>query len=200
MGGGRSGILHAKIHHPTQELPMSLPRPVEALWNELEAVRGRVLAEVDGLSQAQADWRPAPTEWSVGEIVDHLTLAEINTGKLTTKLTREAEGTPAPFPAALAGFTPLPSWPPGPAEAPPVVRPAGGKPIAELLGTMRATRARSRQSIEKLGTLDPRQLTFKHFRLGDLDLAQWWQLQAQHDSTHLEQIRAVKAAPGFPAR
>ena len=83
---------------------MSLPEPVERLWRELESVRAEILEEAEGLSQAQADWKPADKEWSVGEIVHHLTIAEIATGKLTTKLTREAEaaGTAKPFPANYA--------------------------------------------------------------------------------------------------
>jgi hypothetical protein len=179
---------------------MTLPRAVQSLWDHLEAVRAEVLREVEGLSQAQADWKPDAREWSVGEVLDHLTIAEVATGKLTTKLTREAEaaGAARPFPADLPAFAPMPSPPPGPAEAPPVVWPGHGKPIGELLATMRATRQRSRQSIEKLATIDPRPLVFKHFRLGDLSLAQWWQLQADHDGIHLEQIRAIERAPGFP--
>lgn len=179
---------------------MSLPKPVETLWTELESVRAEVLEEAERLSQRQADWKPSERDWSVGEIVHHLTIAEIATGKLTTKLTREAEaaGPPARFPADLVAFSPLPPAPPGSAEAPPVVWPEHGKPIGELLSVMRATRERSRQSIEKLATLDSRALTFKHFRLGDLDLAQWWMLQASPDGTHLAQVRDVTRAPGFP--
>jgi hypothetical protein len=181
---------------------MALPRPVEQLWNDLQAVRAQVLREAEGLSQAQADWKPTEKDWSVGEVIDHLTIAEVATGKLTTKLTREADagGRLAPFPAGLSAFAPVPAQPPGPAEAPPVVWPSYGKPIAELIATMRATRERSRQSIERLATLDPRPLTFKHFRLGEMDLAQWWALQAEHDGIHLAQIREVKRAPGFPGR
>jgi hypothetical protein len=63
---------------------------------------------------------------------------------------------------------------------------------------MKATRERSRSSIEKIATLDPRRLVFKHFRFGDLTLDQWWQLQARHDRLHLGQLRDVKAASGFP--
>jgi hypothetical protein len=179
---------------------MSLPKPVDALWSELQAVRAEILREADGLSQGQADWRPSEKEWSVGEVVHHLTLAEIATGKLTTKLTREAEaaGAAGGFPADLTAFRPFPAPPAGAADAPEVVWPERGKSIAELLATMRATRERSRQSIEKLASLDPRPLKFKHFRLGELDLAQWWQLQAHHDGIHLAQIREIKAAPGFP--
>lgn len=179
---------------------MSLPTAVAALWEDLQAVRAEVLREAEGLSQAQADFKPGEKDWSVGEVIDHLTIAEIATGKLTTKLTREAEaaGAVAPFPADLRAFTPLPPWPAGPAEAPPVVWPSAGKPIRDLIATMKATRERSRQSIEKMATLDPRRLVFKHFRLGDLDLAQWWVLQAQHDRIHLGQIRDIKRARGFP--
>jgi hypothetical protein len=180
---------------------MSLPEPVERLWRDLERVRAEILEEAEGLSQAQADWKPAEKEWSVGEIVHHLTIAEIATGKLTTKLTREAEaaGTATPFPTDLRDFKPLAARSAAAADAPQVVWPEAGKPIDTLIADMRATRARSRQSIEKLGAIDPRPLVFKHFRLGDLDLAQWWILQAQHDGIHLAQIRAVKATPGFPA-
>ena len=179
---------------------MSLPRPVETLWSELQAARAKVLKEVEGLSQRQADWKPGEKDWSVGEIIDHLTIAEIATGKLTTKLVREAEaaGALAPFPADLVAFTPLPSGPPGTADAPQVVWPGHGKPIGEVVATMKAARERSRQSIERLASVDPRPLRFKHFRLGDLDLSQWWQLQAWHDGLHLDQIREVKRAPGFP--
>jgi len=179
---------------------MSLPKPVEALWTELQSVRAEVLTEAEGLSQRQADWKPSEKDWSVGEIIDHLTIAEIATGKLTTKLTREAEaaGGLAPFPANLSAFGLLPPAPPGPAEAPPVVRPSHGKSIGDLIATMKTTRERSRQSVERLGTIDPRPRKFKHFRLGELDLAQWWTLQAEHDGIHLAQIRDVKGAPGYP--
>lgn len=179
---------------------MSLPSAVAALWDDLQTVRAEVLREIDGLSQGQADFKPGDAEWSIGEVIDHLTVAEVATGKLTTKLTREAQaaGAPAGFPADLASFAPLPPWPPGPAEAPSVVWPSAGKPIGDLIETMKATRERSRQSIDKVATVDPRRLVFEHFRLGRLDLAQWWALQAQHDRIHLGQIRDIKRASGFP--
>jgi DinB superfamily len=179
---------------------LSLPAPVERLWRDLEAVRAEVLDEVTPLSQAQVDWRASEKDWSVGEILHHLTLAEVATGKLTTKLTREAHagGAPAVFPHDLTEFPELPVVPEGPTEAPPAVRPESGKPIGELVADLRAVRARSRQSVEKLATVDPRRLVFTHVRFGVLDLSQWWTLQARHDRIHRDQIREVKAAPGFP--
>ena len=178
---------------------MPLPAPVEALWNDLQSVRAQVLKELEGLSQVQADWRTSDTDWSVGEIVHHLTLAEVGTGKVTSKVLKDAGEAVKPFPSDLTGFTPLVTPSGGRAEAPPGVWPERGRPFAELLAEMKAARERSRQSIERVGGVDPRPLTFSHPRLGTLDLAQWWMLQAWHDGVHLEQLRGVKAAPGFPS-
>lgn len=178
-----------------------LPGAIERLWTELERVRADVLREVDGLSQRQADWKPGAGDWSVGEIVDHLTIAETATSKLTTKLLKEVQAgsAAAVFPHDLSELTaaPLREGDEG-GEAPPVVQPGHGKPVGELVSAMKATRLRSRESVERLATCDPRQLKFKHFRFGDMDLGQWWRLTAAHDAMHLRQIRGVKSAPGFP--
>src|SRR6266850_6954136 len=116
-----------------------IPVAVERLWSELERVRADVLREVDGLSQRQADWKPSDKDWSVGEIVDHLTIAETATSKLTTKLLKEiqAGSAAAVFPHDLTEFTaaPLRDGDEGGA-APPVVRPSHGKAIGALVGAM----------------------------------------------------------------
>jgi hypothetical protein len=177
---------------------MTLPPALDAIARELEATRAEILREADGLSQGQADWRPSADDWSVGEILHHLTLAEIATGKLTSKLLKEGGSTAGSYPSDLAGFAALPPWPPGPREAPPVVRPEKGHPIGQLLHDMRAARERSRQSLERLAAIDPRALSWRHFALGEMDLGQWWMLQANHDRDHLQQLQRIKKAPGFP--
>ena len=52
--------------------------------------------------------------------------------------------------------------------------------------------------MQRLASVDARALTWKHFALGELNLAQWWMLQARHDADHLQQLRAVKASREFP--
>ncbi len=182
---------------------MALPQAVEALWNELQAARAEVLKEAEGLAQAQADWRPSDKDWSIGEILHHLTLGEVATSKLTIKLIREAEaaGTLRPYPPDLTSFTRL-AFPPGPPPpATPLVSPEKGRPIAELLAGTKSTRERSRQSIERLASVDPRPLGWKHEATGIvMDLSQYWAMMVLHDRMHIQQIRAVKASPGFPER
>src|SRR5262245_49294765 len=119
---------------------MPVPPAVEALWKDLEAVRAEILVEVEGLTDAQAGWRPAEQDWSVGEVLHHLTLAEVNTGKLTSKLLKESAGKVGPFPPDLRAFAPLPVWSGAAREAPPAVRPERGHGIAELLAGIKAAR------------------------------------------------------------
>lgn len=49
---------------------------VQAELEQLCAVRSRTLALIQDLSQKQLDYVPEPGEWSVGEVMDHLILAE----------------------------------------------------------------------------------------------------------------------------
>jgi len=179
---------------------MPLPLPLETLWNELQSVRADILKELEGCSQAQADWRPGQADWSAGEIVHHLLLAEVGTGKLTSKLLKEAGPGLAAYPADLTALRPLPSRVAGPTEAPPGVRPESGHPIGQLVADFKTARERSRQSIERMGAVDFRRLTWTHATFGEMDLSQWWQLQAWHDADHLRQLRTLKSTPGFPAR
>jgi DinB superfamily len=49
---------------------------VRADLERFRSIRARTLAMVQGLSQAQMDYSPAPDKWSVGDAVDHLILSE----------------------------------------------------------------------------------------------------------------------------
>src|SRR5204862_258149 len=80
-------------------------------------------------------------------------------------------GAPAVFPHDLTEFAALPVPASAAADAPESVWPTAGKPFGDLLATLRSTRERSHQSFDRLAGSDPRLLRFKHFRLGDLDLA-----------------------------
>ncbi|MEX2224707.1 MAG: DinB family protein [Candidatus Rokuibacteriota bacterium] len=178
---------------------MALPAPVEALWNDLQSVRAELLKEAASLSQAQADWRPSAEDWSVGEILHHLTLAEVGTGKLTSKLLKDAAPPLPPFPPDLTTFAPVPPPLPGLAKAPEVVYPERGHRIERLVADLQAVRERSRQAVERLAAVDPRGFKWRHFTLGEMDLSQWWLLHVRHESDHLAQLRGVKAAQDFPA-
>ncbi|HET8576199.1 MAG TPA: DinB family protein [Methylomirabilota bacterium] len=179
---------------------MELPPEFEAFWSELQANRETLLKEVEGLSQTQFDWRPGESEWSIGEVIHHVTLAEVNIGKLTTKLLREAEaaGTLRPRQKSETPFEAFKTPGPGPFPASPLIWPEHGRPREALLAEIQAARERSRQSFERVAAIDPRPLIWKHDFLGDIHLGQYWTIIRVHDPQHLEQIQKIKAAQGFP--
>lgn len=176
---------------------------LKAFWTDLQAARGEILAEVEGLSQPQFDWRPQEGEWSIGEVIHHLTLAEAATGKMQTRILREAEaaGSVRPYVPGAAVLDPLPPVLPGRATgAPAHIWPRHGLPIKELVGGIKAARERTRYNFERFAEIDPRALVWDHVFFGPIHLGQYWTMMLRHDQIHIPQLRAVKAAPGFPPR
>src|SRR6266403_1783313 len=46
------------------------------VMNYLEESRKEFLAAIDGVTEEQWKWKPAPERWSVGETAEHIVLAE----------------------------------------------------------------------------------------------------------------------------
>jgi hypothetical protein len=64
----------------------------EAL-NEFRATRERTLAMVKALTQEQFDFVPAPNRWSIGEVLDHMLLAErLNREQIETLIELKRRG------------------------------------------------------------------------------------------------------------
>lgn len=180
----------------------TLPPALQHIAAEIEDERARVLAEVAGLSQAQADWKPALGEWSIGEVLDHLARAEALSGRMIgAALKRAAEARPlAPYPSAIAEF---PWSPPTPGDrwmvqAPEPAAPVAGKPIEALRRDLAGQSEWTAKMLARLATVDPRACAVRHPIIGDMDLAQWCRFAAYHLRIHLRQIRDAKAAAGFP--
>jgi uncharacterized damage-inducible protein DinB len=49
---------------------------IEAVLGELDSARRRLLSEVEGLQEPRFSTRPAPGQWSVGHVFEHLARAE----------------------------------------------------------------------------------------------------------------------------
>ena len=129
---------------------MTLPAALDAIARELDAVRAEVLREADGLSQAQADWRPSADDWSVARSSTTSRSPRSTPASSPRSSSRRRTARSRPTRPTSPGSRHVPAWPPGPREAPPVVRPEKGHPIGQLLHDMRAARERSRQSLERL--------------------------------------------------
>ncbi|MGE0886551.1 MAG: DinB family protein [Blastocatellales bacterium] len=169
---------------------------------ENERAQERFVSVVSGLNDTQAGFRPFENEWTIGEIVEHVSIVNNGFLRITRKLLRQAESEAKPAPSDLnlsflmvdeAGV------PIGKFEAPETVRPNGGLSIAQALASMRQTLDGFIEIKSRVEAVDLSDQMFPHPAFGPMSAYQWMLLLSEHQDRHLRQIERVIASPGFPA-
>jgi DinB superfamily len=171
------------------------------VMNYLEESRKEFLAAIDGVTEEQWKWKPAPERWSVGETAEHIVLAEA----LLFGTVKTAIGAP-PNPAweeKTKGKTEFiervmaPRL--GKATAPESIVPSGKMTQAQV----RETFLKQRVEIEKFAK--ETQIALKEYTaehpfpvFGTLSAYQWLIYAPLHTERHDKQIAEVKATAGYP--
>ena len=174
---------------------------LKVIWEKNAAARAALRDEVRGLSEAQLGFRPAPSHWSIGEILDHLCLAERAMIRSISRLLQHAAGLGQ---IAEPGSMETPSH--GidhdlynrPAGAPESVLPSPDRPLERLLAGLEESRERLQEVTKRAEGRVVGNVTLPHFQLGELNFYQWLAVQGAHEAKHLAQIRRIKASPAFP--
>lgn len=172
---------------------------IAELYDSLEATRGRLIGNVENLTDAQASHRPTPERWTAAEIIEHLSITEHRSVRLFHKLLNRAAA------AGVARFSPfsidefVERSRGEKFEAPEVVRPKGSAPLADSLARLAESRASLRELRPRVEATDCRELVFPHPLFGPLNLYQWLAFIGAHEERHLAQIEALKASEGFEA-
>ncbi len=174
---------------------------LQEIWNENAAARATLRREVHGLSEEQLVFQPAPGKWSIGEILDHLHLAERSITRVLSKILQQAAGRgligepgsmePLPYPIDREVYN-------QPAAAPESVRPSPERPLSQLLEGLEESRERLLEVASRADGRVVGNVTIRHFQLGELHFYQWLALEAAHEGKHLAQIRQIKVHPRFP--
>ncbi len=165
--------------------------------------RQEFLAAIDGVSEEQWKWKPAPTRWSVGETAEHIVLAEA----MLFNFVQKAIDSPANpnWEEQTKGKTAfiervMPSRL-GKAQAPEPIVPTGKLTQAEVKERFEKQRA----AIEKFA--DETQVplmehTAEHpFKVfSTLNAFQWLIYIPLHTERHDKQIAEVKATEGYPQK
>ena len=164
-----------------------------------------VLEAVAPLSQRQADWRPTPGRWSVGEVLHHLVLSNRAFARAVQALVERGRRD-----GAVAAAGARRSWPrlrgiadvraSGPVVNPDSVTPGAGRPIEELRRDLVESHAAVVDQLPDLAGLDLGALRLPHPLGFELNLYQWADITGAHECRHLAQIQALLGAPGFPRR
>jgi DinB family protein len=174
---------------------------LQEIWKENDAIRQALVTEVRGLSEAQLVFQPTPGKWSIGEILDHLSLAERSIARVASRVLQQAAGRgligepgsmePPPYQIDRGTFD-------APAAAPESVLPSLGRPLERLLASLEESRERLLEVSSRADGRVVGNVTVRHFQLGELHFYQWLLLEGAHESKHLAQIRQIKLQSKFP--
>jgi DinB superfamily len=174
-------------------------RSVPEIYENIDDTRARLLAAVEGLSEEQRGFSPAPERWSVAQLVEHLSIVEGNVAKLLDKLLGKAEESAAASssdegddfePVSIEEFVERSRS--VKFEAPERIRPTGTLPLADSLARLRESRAALHTLRPRVERADGRAIRFPHPAWGPLDLYQWLLFVGAHEDRHLSQIEALK--------
>jgi DinB superfamily len=173
-----------------------------ALVQHLTTTRDHVLAESAKLTDAQWTFKAAPDRWSVGEVVQHLVLAEPFLFETQQKLLTAAPATAEQLAAVKGKEEMIRKVIPDrtkKAQAPEPLQPATATKVGGQAETVAAFRDRRTKTIDyATKTKDDLRGRIGDSPLGPLDGYQWLVFIAAHSERHLAQIREVKADPKFP--
>lgn len=187
------GLYAADAHMTTEDRTKVLH------W--LEESHQEFLASIDGVSEEQWKWKPAPERWSVGETAEHIVLAEA----LLFENVKKAMSSPAnpAWEEETKGKTEFivqvmaPRL--GKAQAPEPIVPRNGLTLTQVKERFEQQRA----EIVKFASdnnLALKEHTVVHpFPIfGTLNAHQWLIYIPLHTERHDKQIAEVKATPGYP--
>lgn len=164
------------IQHNAAKEPQALRALVEQGHAQLSSL-------LDGLSQGQASFKPAPDVWSVMELLQHVTTAKRGVARICVLLARGEQ------PAGLGREGDEQDGVMGPKTF------ASLAEAREVLGSAHGEMLEFIDGLTGAANLDER---FNHFMFGDLNCREWAAFQRVHDGDHANQITQIMAAPGFP--
>lgn len=171
------------------------------ILNWLEESRKEFLAAIDGLSDEQWKWKPAPDRWSVGETAEHVVLAETllfgNVQKAVASPANPAWEEKTKGKTEFIERVMAPRL--GKAQAPEPIVPKGAMTQAQVKERFEAQRA----DILKFAAdtdVALKEHTAEHpFPVfGTLNAYQWLIYVPLHTMRHDKQIAEVKATAGYP--
>ncbi|HEX8409114.1 MAG TPA: DinB family protein [Thermoanaerobaculia bacterium] len=169
-----------------------------ALVAQLKRTEARFLASVEGLSEAQWNYKPAPDRWSIAECAEHITATEpfmrnMAAEAIKTELAADVAGTTNQDQKILTFLVDRSTKFKAPEPLVPTNR--FGSPAA----AMAAFRKERAETLALASSdVDLRTHGSKHFALGPLDSYGWFLFLSAHSERHTLQIDEVKATPGFP--
>jgi len=182
---------------------------LQTITSETAEVSNDARQLVDGLSEPQLNWKPAPDQWSIAQCLDHLAVAEEKFEPyMTAALARGREkwpvsGAVAYRPTRLGGWLIKQLLPEATRKvpAPKVFRPSEASAIHGSLDRFLRQQEAFLRFVRNAEGLDYNKTKLRSpvTALMRYSLADAFVITAVHGRRHLAQAHRVRETPGFPA-
>jgi hypothetical protein len=156
----------------------------DALRALVERGHADLLAAFEGLSQAQATFKPAPDVWSVLQVLDHVVTAKRGVARICARLAR--------------GDVPPGTGQEGDAQGQDGITARHFATVEEAAAAANVEQEGLLAFIDSITPETNVEARFTHFVFGALNCRGWAAFQRVHDGDHMGQIRQVLESPGFP--
>ncbi|HKN73976.1 MAG TPA: DinB family protein [Candidatus Acidoferrum sp.] len=167
----------------------------ENLLQLLRRTESLYLATLEGVSPAQAGFRPAPERWCILEIAEHVATTEEFMSRFTVTASPSTEETDLSMDQKIHRFA---------ADrgrrfsAPDGTRPCGRfGSLAEAVATFRNALQKTIEHLEQTSS-DLRRSRVMHPAAGNIDVHQNLLIMAYHPERHAKQIEEIKTSEGYP--
>ena len=159
-------------------------KPLPELRRQLETTRRELLDALDGVSEAQAEFRPATGEgedaWGIAEALRHIASVE---AIMADRVRALGSGQPLDLKSTYPGY----------------MEDIETRRLPELIDAIGQSRTALLSAVaeieghERLDTFDA------HRRFGDLNCRGWLVMHGLHEQDHTRQIGKIKAMEGYPS-
>jgi len=161
----------------------------------LDTERQGLLAAVARIAPADRNRRPADGQWSVAEVLEHLSSVEQSVAKLIATRGREPvpENAEAPVPLDEARVARLRGRERR-IDVPDRLRPTGTMTDAGAMEALAVSRAALLDAVKNADPVALAQRSYVHAVVGRLVLRDWIAFVAHHEARHAEQINEIGRA------
>jgi hypothetical protein len=171
------------------------PRTRELL-SYLEERRAELRAAFDAVPAREREARLEPEQWSVAEVIEHLSIAERRLAKVMAARVDEARANGLPTEQETTPIVPLVDTVrmidrTTRVEAPGLVKPTGSLDAEAAWSALETAGARLRRAIESCDGLAIGGVSLAHPLFGPMNMYEWIVFTGAHEARHAAQIREI---------
>lgn len=165
---------------------------ISEIYDANDQIRVKLKGIVASLTDAQINTLPDGEKWTVGKLIEHISIVDEGIVKISAKLLNEAKesgGTidgkahfSESFQQKIAGARDMK------VEAPERVQPTGTKTVTESLAKLDETRGKLEELRPLFESVECSNVKFPHPAFGDMSAHEWLALLGGHELRHIRQI------------